>query len=100
MLFRSTCVAGHDVQKATKQKPKWGYSQRQPIPMKMSVEHSAQGSRGPEPMELGTTSRRTLSRAEYEKLQAERACFICKKPGHIAKNCPQKKKNSGNGMGR
>ena len=95
-----TRVAGHDAQKAAKQKQKWGYSQRQPIPMKPSVEHSAQSSGGPEPMELGTTSRRTLSRAEYEKLRAERACFICKKTGHIARNCPQKKKNSGNGMGR
>ena len=66
-----TRVAGHDTQKAAKQKQKWGYSQRQPIPMKTSVEHNAQGSRGPKPMELGTTSRRTLSRAEYEKLRAE-----------------------------
>ena len=93
-------VTGHDAQKAAKQKQKWGYSQRQPVPMKTSGEHSAQGSGGPEPMELGTTSRRTLTRAEYEKLRAERACFICKKPGHIARNCPMKKKNSGNGMGR
>ena len=73
------CVASHDAQKAAKQKQKCG---------------------GPEPMELGTTSRRTLTRSEYEKLRAERACFICKKPSHIARNCPQKKKNSGNGMGR
>ena len=36
-----TRVAGHDAQKAAKQKQKWGYSQRQPIPMKTSVEHSA-----------------------------------------------------------
>ena len=63
-----TRVAGHDTQEAAKQKQKWGYSQRQPIPMKTSVEHSVQGNGGPEPMELGTTSRRTLSRAEYKKL--------------------------------
>ena len=95
-----TRVAGHDTQKTAKQKQKWGFSQRQPGPMKTSGEHSGQSGGGPEPMELGTTSRRTLTRSEYEKLRAERACFICKKTGHIARNCPQKKKNSGNGMGR
>ena len=36
-------VAGHDAQKAAKQKQKWGYTQRQPVPMKTSGEHSAQG---------------------------------------------------------
>ena len=95
-----TRVAGHDAQKTAKSKQKWGSFQRQPVPMKTNVEHSASGSGGPEPMELGTTSRRTLSRSEYEKLRAERACFICKKPGHIARNCPTKKRGSGNGMGR
>ena len=50
-------------------------------------------------MELGTASRRTLTCAEYEKLRTEKACFICKKPGHLAKNCPTKKnKKPGNGM--
>ena len=93
-------VAGHDAQKTVKPKQKWGSFQWQPVPMKTNVEHNASGSGGPEPMELGTTSRRTLPRVEYEKLRAERACFICKKPGHIARNCAQKKKNSGNGMGR
>ena len=96
-----TRVAGHDARKPAQQKQKWGYSQRQPAPMKTSAEHGGQSSGGPEPMELGTASRRSLSRAEYEKLRSERACFICKQPGHIARNCPQKKKkNSGNGMSR
>ena len=97
-----TRVAGHNVQKSGPQKQKWGYSQRPPAQTQTGGGHTAQGSGGPEPMELGTASRRSLSRAEYEKLRSERACFICKQPGHIARNCPQKKKNknSGNGMGR
>ena len=95
-----TRVAGHNVQKAAPQKTKWGYSQRSPVPIKTSGESSAHGSGGPEPMELGIASRRSLTRAEYEKLCTEKACFVCRKPGHLARNCPMKKKNSGNGMGR
>ena len=95
-----TRVAGHNAQKAAPQKTKWGYSQRSPVPIKTSGESSAHGSGGPEPMELGTASHRSLTRAEYEKLRAEKACFVCRKPGHLARNCPMKKKNSGNGMGR
>ena len=95
-----TRIAGYNAQKTAQQKPRWGYNQRQPGPTKSGGESSAQSSTGPEPMELGTARRRNLSRAEYEKLRAERACFICKKPGHLARNCPMKKRNSGNGLGR
>ena len=95
-----TRVVGHNVQKATPQKTKWGYLQRSPVPTKTSGESSAHGGGGPEPMELGTVRRRSLTRAEYEKLRAEKACFVCRKPGHLARNCPMKKRNSGNGMGR
>ena len=51
-----TRVAGHDARKPAQQKQKWGYSQRQPVPMKTSAEHSGQSSGGPELMELGTAS--------------------------------------------
>ena len=95
-----TRVAGHNAQKDGPQKKKWGYAQRPPAQTQTSGGQTAQSSGGPEPMELGTAGRRTLSRAEYEKLRAERACFICKKPGHLARNCPLKKKTSGNGTGR
>ena len=94
-----TCVAGHDVRKAASQKSKWGNFQRSTVPMKSSGDASTSGIGGPEPMELGTASRRTLTRAEYEKLRAEKACFICRKPGHLARNCPTKKnRRLGNGM--
>ena len=95
-----TRVAGHNAQKAAPQKTKWGYSQCSPLPTKTSGESSAHGGGGPEPMELGTASRRSLTRAEYEKLRAEKACFVCRKPGHLARNCPMKKRNSETGMGR
>ena len=95
-----TRVAGHNAQKAALQKTKWGYSQPSPVPTKTSGESSAHGGGGPEPMELGTASRRSLTKAEYEKLHAKKACFVCRKPGHLARNCPMKKRNSGNGMGR
>ena len=95
-----THVAGHDAQKVAPQKTKWGYSQRLPVPIKTSGESSAHGSGGPKPMELGTASRQSLTQAEYEKLHAEKVCFVCRKLGHLARNCPMKKKNSGDGMGR
>ena len=56
--------------------------------MRGSGDTGASGSGGPEPMELGTASCRTLTRAEYEKLRTEKACFIYKKPGHLAKKLP------------
>ena len=95
-----TRVAGHSTQKVAPPKQKWSYTQRTPVPMQAAGDHGGQSSGGPTPMELGTTSRKTLSRAEYERLRSEKACFICKKPGHIARNCPQKKRNSGNVTGR
>ena len=93
-------VAGHNAQKAAKQKEKWGYSQHQPVPMKTSGEHSAQGGGGPEPMELGTTSRRTLTRAEYKKLPLRERVSSTRNLVISLENCPMKKRNSGNGMGR
>ena len=92
-------VAGHDACKAAPQKQKRGNFQRSPIPMKSSGDAGASGSGGPEPMELGTATRRTLTRSEYEKLCTEKACLICRKLGHLARNYPMKKnRRPGNGM--
>ena len=94
-----THVASHDVHKVALQKSKWGNFQRSTVPMKSNGDTSTSGIGGPEPMELGTASRRALMRAEYEKLRAEKACFICQKPGHLARNCPTKEnRRLGNGM--
>ena len=54
-------VAGHDVCRVAPQKQKWGNFQRSPIPTKSSGDTGALGSGGPEPMELGTATRRTLT---------------------------------------
>ena len=94
-----THVAGHDIRKAAPQKQKWSNFNRSPVPMRSNGDAGASGSGGPKPMELGIASRRTLTRSKYEKLHAEKACFICRKPGHLARNCPVKKnKRPGNGM--
>ena len=54
-------VGDHDVRRAALQKQKWGNFQRSLVPMKSSGDTNASGSGGPEPMELGTASRRTLT---------------------------------------
>ena len=48
-------------------------------------------------MELGMARRRTLSREEYAKLRAEKACFYCRKPnaGHVAKRLSREEKERG-----
>ena len=53
-------------------------------------------------MELGMARKRTLTCEEILKLHAENACFYCRKlnAGHMAQDCPLKKKHAGNGGGR
>ena len=93
-------VSGQDTCKPWQKGQKGGFVQRPPLPNK--GESSAQGGGGPEPMELGMARRRTLTREEIATLRAQNACFYCRKPnaGHMARNCPEKKKRAGNGTGR
>ena len=97
-----TRVSGQDTRKPWQKGHKGGFAQRPPLQNKGMGESSAQGSGGPEPMELGMARKRTLSREEYAKLRAENACFYCRKPnaGHVARNCPMKKQRAGNGTSR
>ena len=97
-----TRVSGQDTWKPWQKGQKWGYMQRPPLQNTSIGETSAQGSGGLEPMELGMARRRTLTHEEVQKLHAENACFYCRKPnaGHVAWDCPQKKKCVGNGTGR
>ena len=95
-----TRVSGQDTCKPWQKGQKGGFVQRPPLPNK--GKSSAQGGSGPEPMELGMARRRTLTREEIATLRAQNACFYCRKPnaGHMARNCPEKKKRAGNGTGR
>lgn len=95
-----TRVSGQDTCKPWQKGQKGGFVQRPPLPNK--GESSAQGGGGPEPMELGMARKRTLTREEIATLRAQNACFYCQKPnaGHMARNCPEKKKRAGNGTGR
>ena len=97
-----TCISGQDARKPWQKGHKRGFQQRPPLQNKGIGEPSVQGSGGPEPMELGMARRRTLSRDEYAKLRAENAYFYCRKPnaGHVARDCPMKKKRAGNGNSR
>ena len=97
-----TRISGQDARKPWQNGHKGGFQQRPPLQNKGIGEPSAQGSGGPEPMELGMAQRRTLSHEEYAKLRAENACFYCRKPnaGHVARDCPLTKKRAGNGNSR
>ena len=46
---------------------------------------------GPIPMEIDTI-RTKLSDTEREKLRKTGGCFFCREVGHLARNCPKKKK--------
>ena len=51
----------------------------------------AGGQAGPMPMEPGATHStgiKPLTEAEREQLRREGACFRCRKPGHLSKDCP------------
>ena len=53
-------------------------------------------------MEIGSMRRKPLSREEMQRLRAKNACFYCRKPnaGHMARDCPLKKKRQGNEKNR
>ena len=88
-----TRISGQDARKLWQKGHKGGFQQRPPLQNKGFGELNAQGSGGPEPMELGMAWRRTLSRDKYAKLRTENACFYCRKPnaGHVARDCPMRK---------
>ena len=98
-----TRVSGQDTRKPWQKGHKGGFMQRPPLQIQSGGGSSAQGGGGgPEPMELGMARKRTLTREEIATLRAQNACFYCRKPnaGHMARNCPEKKKRAGNGTGR
>ena len=96
-----TRVSGQDTHKLWQKGQKGGFMQRPPLQNKSTGETNAQGSGRLEPMELGMAWWRTLTREEIQKLRIENACLYCCKPnaGHVARDCPQKKKRTGNGTG-
>ena len=91
---------GQDSRKNWQQKQyKSPPQQRPPPPMKTSAESSGTRNTGPEPMELGTAHRCTLTKEEYQELRSKNACFYCRKAnaGHFPRDYPMKKKRPGNG---
>ena len=52
---------------------------------------SSQSSSGPVPMDLGSTSLVKLTQEERNRCLREGLCLRCRKPGHLAKNCPKGK---------
>ena len=98
-----TRISGQDARKPWSKGHKGGFAQRPPC-CKTEEQGSPvrQVGGGPEPMELGMAPRKTLSREDYAKLRAENAYFYYRKPnaGHVARDCPMKKKRVGNGTSR
>ena len=94
-------VTGHDSRRNWQKKNKGGYHQRPPPPP-VKPEGESSAGQGPEPMEIGSMRRKPLSQEEMRRLRAENACFYCRKPnaGHMARDCPLKKKKQGNGSNR
>ena len=64
--------------------------------MKSSAKTSAPRTTSPEPMELGTARRRTLTKEEYQDLRAKNACFYCRNPNaRHSMRLPNEEKTSG-----
>ena len=56
-----------------------------------AVASGAGSHAGPTPIELGavhSSGLKPLTEAEREQLRREGACFRCRKPGHLSKDCP------------
>jgi hypothetical protein len=53
---------------------------------------SGKPPRDPEAMDVDAAWTTGLSKEEHVKLQKERKCFLCKKEGHIARNCSSQQK--------
>ena len=92
-------ASSQDSRKHWQKQSKGGFQQWPPMHVKTNRETNAQGTTGLEPMELGIARRRKLAKEEYQKLRVENACFYCRRPnaGHLARDCPLKKKRQGNG---
>ena len=100
VLSRTT---GHGSRQNWHKKNKGGYQQRPPPQTaRIEGEPSAGTGSGPEPMEIGSIRRKPLTQEEIKRLRSENACFYCRKPnaGHMARDCPLKKKRQGNGNNR
>ena len=94
VLARTT---GHGSRQQWQQKKNKGGYRPPPTPVHTSGETST--GQGPEPMEIGSLRRKPLTQQEIQQLRSQNACFYCRKPnaGHMARNCPEKKKKQGNG---
>ena len=57
-----------------------------------------------EPMQIDTIRPRRIGRNDIQRLRTQGLCFTCKKPGHIAANCPKEtgqfRKKNQQGKGR
>jgi hypothetical protein len=53
---------------------------------------SSAGQQGPIPMEIDAVQGRRLTDAERASLRKAGACFYCREAGHMAKDCPRKRR--------
>lgn len=76
------------------------YSSSPAVPHRPSGTATALGSSATStPMELGNVNTQErvpgLSKEDYHRLREENKCFRCRRPGHVARRCPNKSRAAG-----
>jgi hypothetical protein len=75
------------------------YASSPAVPHRPSGIATASGSSSTStPMELGNVTQERvpgLSKEDYHRLREENKCFRCRRPGHVARRCPNKSRAAG-----
>jgi hypothetical protein len=61
---------------------------------KRMTNHQTTEIRDEDCMQVDRTKLKKLTKKECKHLRKRRACFFCQKDGHMARECPEKKKTS------
>ncbi len=68
---------------------------RYQAPQNQAPQYQGHQSQGYQPMQLGSTNLTRLTPQDRECLRQQGLCFKCRKPGHMARDCPTRQISAG-----